>query len=703
MLIKEQAEPKEAIEGQGEIEMLEPNTDLVQEQLSELAQQIVHVIEACKEEKDLLDEEFDSVRNGIVIMESRLQTEKIRIDSEISGVGTMARFQEAMLQELRSGIHVLQAQDDQIVPEATDLFGGIRKELEVQRKKVTGNSLQLIAVKSAIQAIQKGLAVLTKRVDKVVKTTAAITTSLKQIPTKLELRQHANAMDEHKVQMTEMNTGLTTAMEECKISQSSPYNFGKSSLAAGPSSTQCVHPQRQPTFDRSPTESSLRDTGSEYSWHARLRGGAGSIAGDGAAEGADGGAAEGAEGGAARGADGGAGGGDPPPPADPPSEGEGGRCPPTRQRRIKELEFAKPIEIEEPKKFFGKPGEDFDTWWVLVQVYIEDQPEKFRKDQRTIDWIGSLMESYSASWHIQWLKGTLNGTHPKSMTGYVNALKLRFEDKDAKDEAFAMLEEVRYEGCIRDMFTKIRTFNDKAMVSGAALKKIILERLPQKILDQMHVVDLPGKTDNEIITIITNAGRTAEKWEPARKNLGLKASFRTFSRSKQSEDATGKTERRTKKDRIRKSERGNKKEKYKIKKDRSEPTRDFTKTEGIDPSEISRRKASGECLRCAWPSDRKGTHKVKDCQRPIKLNKGTASFPKPKDYQRMKVAGIELNNDDSEGSESDETSDNSPDSSSDESESSEESERECLDNLEGELEQEPQEEGNWWDSPEGSD
>jgi len=81
LLIKEQAEPEEAPEGQGEVEMLILNTDLVQEQLSELAQQIVHVIEACDEEKDILEEECDSVKNGMVIMESRLQMEKIRTDS----------------------------------------------------------------------------------------------------------------------------------------------------------------------------------------------------------------------------------------------------------------------------------------------------------------------------------------------------------------------------------------------------------------------------------------------------------------------------------------------------------------------------------------------------------------------------------------------------------------------------------------------
>jgi len=120
----------------------------------------------------------------------------------------------------------------------------------------------------------------------------------------------------------------------------------------------------------------------------------------------------------------------------------------------------------------------------------------------------------------------------------VNALKLRFEDKDAQDETYADMEGIRYEGCIRDMFTKIQTFNDKAKVTGAALKKIILQRLPQKILDQMHTVDLTGKTDQEIISIITNAGRSAEKWEAVRKNLGFKAGLKRFEKKHSKLDRT---------------------------------------------------------------------------------------------------------------------------------------------------------------------
>jgi hypothetical protein len=54
-----------------------------------------------------------------------------------------------------------------------------------------------------------------------------------------------------------------------------------------------------------------------------------------------------------------------------------------------------------------------------------------------------------------------------------------------------------------------------------------------------------------------------------------------------------------------------------------------TQTEGIDGSELRRRKAAGECHRCAWPRDRKGSHKTLKCIRGKRLKKGTApSFRK---------------------------------------------------------------------------
>jgi hypothetical protein len=92
--------------------------------------------------------------------------------------------------------------------------------------------------------------------------------------------------------------------------------------------------------------------------------------------------------------------------------------------------------------------------------------------------------------------------------------------------------------------------------------------------------------------------------------------------------------------------------KYLRKKDRSirkrearlvnQPEEIKPKLAGIDQAEISRRKAAGECLRCAWPSDTKGTHRVKNCIRPIKLDKGTANSPKAKEQQKAKQTAQEI-------------------------------------------------------------
>jgi hypothetical protein len=69
-----------------------------------------------------------------------------------------------------------------------------------------------------------------------------------------------------------------------------------------------------------------------------------------------------------------------------------------------------------------------------------------------------------------------------------------------------------------------------------------------------------------------------------------------------------------------------------------QPKKVNPETEGIDQAEIRRRRENGECLRCAWPADRKGAHWVADCRRQIKLDKGTASFPKAKGLPKIKQA-----------------------------------------------------------------
>ena len=696
LLLKDHEEPEEALEGQGEVVMTEANTELVQEQLSELAQQVMHVIQACNEEKEIIEDDFESVKNDIRILETRIQTERQRIDSDVSGVSTQSDMQQAMLKELRFGIHILQTQDNQIVDEASQMFQGMKSEMEAMSKRITANSIQLLVNQNKNKKIQDDIRGLTIAIESVNKTMSKIRDSLKDIPSRQELRIHAAIMDEQTMKIQEVNTGLTTAMEGFKVSESSRFNFGQGVpkttpfQQAGPS----VHPERQRYFGSD--ASSLRDTESEESWLGRLRGGAGDGAaegaGDEAAEGAGDGAAGGAGNGAAGGASGGA--GDPPPPGSgPPSDhhnnnnNDNDNRLSRRQRRIRDLQYAKPFKIKEPKRFEGKVGDRFEDWWVMMEVYIQDQPEKFPNDKRTIDWIGSLMDKYAAAWHIQWIKGTVSGKHPKSITGYVQALKLRFEDRDDKDKAYASLEKVRYDGCIRDMFTQIQMFNDRALVTGAALKKIILDRLPHKILEQMHTVDLTGKTDEELITIITNAGRTAEKWDEARKNLGLK---RPVAEVRKEAGQFLKTKKETRFDKpktFKKRWDGKGSQGFKGK-NKSKKTY-AEQTEGIDKSELDRRKAAGECQRCAWPGDRKGAHKTMDCFRWARKEIGTAPFPKAKDYQKLKVGAYDqeseidlyTTDDDSEDSED---SDNSED------------EQEYLD--EDKEEEEEETERNWWDS-----
>jgi len=76
-------------------------------------------------------------------------------------------------------------------------------------------------------------------------------TSLKDIPTKRELRQHSQMMEDQLAQVEEINTELTTSMEGYKFSESAQYEFCNPA-APGPSGTQQqlsgVHRQRRQVF-----------------------------------------------------------------------------------------------------------------------------------------------------------------------------------------------------------------------------------------------------------------------------------------------------------------------------------------------------------------------------------------------------------------------------------------------------------------------
>jgi hypothetical protein len=209
------------------------------------------------------------------------------------------------------------------------------------------------------------------------------------------------------------------------------------------------------------------------------------------------------------------------------------------------------------------------------------------------------------------------------------------------------------------MFTKLQMYNHMAQLTGAGLKILILDRLPEKVLSQMHMVDLTGKTDQEMIDIITKAGRPAAKWEEGRKNL----SIRTL-KVKEKPDWKPKDNFRVKKDyKPRKEFKG---KRFVDRKSGNSVKTFASQTEGIPQAEMDRRRKARQCMQCAWPADRKRNHKTMDCYTPLKVDAGTANFPMAKEYQKLRVGAYELEEDQkdlcTEGSDSEELRDSASES-----------------------------------------
>lgn len=61
------------------------------------------------------------------------------------------------------------------------------------------------------------------------------------------------------------------------------------------------------------------------------------------------------------------------------------------------------------------------------------------------------------------------------------------------------------------------------------------------------------------------------------------------------------------------------------------------KTDCINKSALNSRKAAQEYQSYAWPGDSKGAHETLDCYRWKRMENGTASFPKAKESQMLKI------------------------------------------------------------------
>jgi hypothetical protein len=99
------------------------------------------------------------------------------------------------------------------------------------------------------------------------------------------------------------------------------------------------------------------------------------------------------------------------------------------------------------------------------------------------------------------------------------------------------------------------------------------------------------KTDQAIMSIITTAGRTEEKWEAARKTLGPNATLETYDKKYPKLERS-----KPEKSKRRKLEFRSERKKFKKNRYSWKSQKDYAKTKGIEPLGIERRKAAGECL-----------------------------------------------------------------------------------------------------------
>jgi len=429
--IKEAGEPEEAELGLGEVEM---NQDPVQQQLEGLTQQMVHMIEACNSEKGIIEEEFLSVNQDIQILEGRIRTEKSLLDQEVSGVGQQLLIQQTILYEVRGGINILNGQDNDIVREAKEAFDGITLQIQDMVKQQTSHASTLMNHKRSLVKILDDFKAWKKSQQTLENKVEQMDSYVRTLATKKDMDSHAKAMDETLQKIQEVSSGLTMHMDAYKLSESTTHR--PTSVQAGPSGI-----QRTAGFtgfvDESEYDASSVDTREDAERYYRsLRGGDGSDMGS---ENAD--IPEQPNPPAPPGPNPpGPPGPNPPGPPEPPPGPEG--------RRRKRKADIKPIKLKDPKPFEGNPGDDFDDWWVMLETFIHDQPEKFEDSGRTINWVGGFLQKYAGAWHVQWERKALAGQYPRSWTTYQNDIKLRFENKEARDVAYSKMGKIRYKGCI---------------------------------------------------------------------------------------------------------------------------------------------------------------------------------------------------------------------------------------------------------------
>jgi len=104
-------------------------------------------------------------------------------------------IQQAVLEELRAGVNVLQQPDNHIVREATEAVGGISNQLQDMIKKQISHTNTLLNHKKALVTLQDDIKVWRNAHQSLENNVENIDKYVRRLPTKADLDRHSKALD----------------------------------------------------------------------------------------------------------------------------------------------------------------------------------------------------------------------------------------------------------------------------------------------------------------------------------------------------------------------------------------------------------------------------------------------------------------------------------------------------------------------------
>jgi len=151
--IKDVVEPEEADLEIGEICMQE--ADLVQENLEQTRLQMMHLVQACNEDRWGFEDKSLAIRPDLDILQARICTYKSNIEELVSGVGSPVSIHQAMIEEMRAGITILHTEDNAILQEGSSIRLGINYQIGYMIEKQIMNWAIVLNHDQAIVNLQE--------------------------------------------------------------------------------------------------------------------------------------------------------------------------------------------------------------------------------------------------------------------------------------------------------------------------------------------------------------------------------------------------------------------------------------------------------------------------------------------------------------------------------------------------------------------